>query len=75
MNTTEEPECGKMTSEEVNPTQPEGGCELKHPLRHDTDQIALLDMGSTFNSTNDRELMVNVIEAAHPITSRTNVGQ
>ena len=34
-----------------------------------------LDTGSTFNSTNDRELMINIVEAAHPITPRTNVGQ
>ena len=37
VNITEEPECDKMTNEEVNPMQPEEECELKHPLKHDAD--------------------------------------
>ena len=75
MNIAEEPEHGKMTNEEVNPMQPEEEHELKHPLKHNTDQIASLDARSTFNSMNGKELLVNAMGAVQPIASRTNVGQ
>ena len=34
-----------------------------------------MDTGSTFNSTNDKELIINVMQTCHRITLRTNAGQ
>ena len=75
VNVTEEPEHDEVTNKEIDPTQPEEEHELKHPLKHNTDQIMSLDRGSTFNSMNNEESPINVMDAVQPITPRTNVGQ
>ena len=64
-----------MPNKEIDRTQPEPQCKLKHTLRQNTNRIALLDTRSTFNLTNDEELITNVMEATWPIASRMNVGQ
>ena len=59
----------------VDLTQPEEACKLKHISTHDTSRIALLDTGSTFNLTNNKEMLMNSVKAVQPMTSRTNVRQ
>ena len=75
VNVAEEPECDEVTNKQINPMQPEEEHELKHLLKCNADQIALLDAGSTFNSMNNEEPLINFMEAVQPIVSRTNVGQ
>ena len=50
-------------------------CELAHSPSKNTKNVALLDTGSTFNSTNNEETLMNTQEAVSPMTSRTNAGQ
>ena len=71
------PEMEQNTSgiKKVDLTQPEEAHKSKHILMHDTSRIELLDTGSIFNLTNNRETLTNSVKAAQPITSRTNVRQ
>ena len=50
-------------------------CKLKETLNEDTASIALLDTGSTFNSTNDKNKLADTGKAKQPIMSRANVGK
>ena len=74
-NVTEEPEHNEVTNKEIKAIQPELQCKLKHSLQQNTDQIAPLDRGLTFNSTNNEEFLTNTMEVTQPIACRTNVGQ
>ena len=56
-------------------TKEEPKCRLEQTLGRDTRNIGPLDTGSTFNSTNNENPLMNLKKAVSPIASRTNAGQ
>ena len=59
----------------VDGIKEEPKCELVHLLGKNNKRMGLLDTGSTHDSTNNKELLINTKQTNRPIASRTNVGQ
>ena len=74
-NVTEEAEHNTRNNRKIDAMKPKPQFKLRQTLGHNTDRVALLDTGSIFNPTNDKELAMNTMEAIHLMTSKTNVGQ
>ena len=51
----------------------EEDCELEETLNDDTSSVASLDTGSTFDSTNDDNVLMKMAKSKSPIASKTNV--
>ena len=62
---TEEAEHNARNNKKTDTIKLELQYKLRQTLRHNTDGVASQDTGSTFNSTNDKELMMNTMEAIH----------
>ena len=53
----------------------EEDCKLEETLNNNTLSVAPLDTGSTFDSTNNENLLTKTVKAKSPIASKTNVGK
>ena len=61
--------------ENVSHMPPEEECVLEPIPQKNTKNIGSLDAGSTFDSTNNKLSLTNMVVARTPIASRTNEGQ
>ena len=74
-NTNDVTQPKSALNERVNNVVADEACKLKETLNKDMASIVSLDTGSTFNSTNNENVLTDTVKTKQPVASRTNVGK